>query len=197
MDKLQQLLDTREAIVLDGAMGTVLFAAGLQSGAPPEAWNVLHPDRIRAVHRGYIRAGSDIILTNSFGGTRYRLKLHNLQDRAYELNRAAAQNARAEADAAGRPVLVAGSMGPTGELLAPMGSMTFDDARAAFAEQARGLAAGGADLLWVETMSDLEEARAAVEGARSVSDLPIAATMSFDTNGRTMMGVTPPRPCGR
>lgn len=191
MDKLQQLLDTREAIVLDGAMGTVLFAAGLQSGAPPEAWNVLHPDRIRAVHRGYIRAGSDIILTNSFGGTRYRLKLHNLQDRAYELNRAAAQNARAEADAAGRPVLVAGSMGPTGELLAPMGSMTFDDARAAFAEQARGLAAGGADLLWVETMSDLEEARAAVEGARSVSDLPIAATMSFDTNGRTMMGVTP------
>ena len=191
MDKLQQLLDTREAIVLDGAMGTVLFAAGLQSGAPPEAWNVLHPDRIRAVHRGYIRAGSDIILTNSFGGTRYRLKLHNLQDRAYELNRAAAQNARAEADAAGRPVLVAGSMGPTGELLAPMGSMTFDDARAAFAEQARGLAAGGADLLWVETMSDREEARAAVEGARSVSDLPIAATMSFDTNGRTMMGVTP------
>ena len=191
MDKLQQLLDTREAIVLDGAMGTVLFAAGLQSGAPPEAWNVLHPDRIRAVHRGYIRAGSDIILTNSFGGTRYRLKLHNLQDRIYELNRAAAQNARAEADAAGRPVLVAGSMGPTGELLAPMGSMTFDDARAAFAEQARGLAAGGADLLWVETMSDLEEARAAVEGARAVSDLPIAATMSFDTNGRTMMGVTP------
>ncbi len=191
MDKLQQLLDTHEAIVLDGAMGTVLFAAGLQSGAPPEAWNVLHPDRIRAVHRGYIRAGSDIILTNSFGGTRYRLKLHNLQDRVYELNRAAAQNARAEADAAGRPVLVAGSMGPTGELLAPMGSMTFDDARAAFAEQARGLAAGGADLLWVETMSDLEEARAAVEGARSASDLPIAATMSFDTNGRTMMGVTP------
>ncbi len=191
MDKLQQLLDSHPAVVLDGAMGTVLFAAGLQSGAPPEEWNVSHPERIRAVHRGYIRAGSDIVLTNSFGGNRYRLKLHNLQDRVYELNRAAAHIARGEADAAGRLVLVAGSMGPTGELLAPMGSMTFEDARAAFAEQARGLAAGGVDLLWIETMSDLEEARAAVEGARSVSALPVAATMSFDTNGRTMMGVTP------
>lgn len=191
MDKLQQLLDSQETIVLDGAMGTMLFAAGLQSGAPPEEWNVSHPDRIRAVHRHYVSAGSDIILTNSFGGTRYRLKLHNLQDRVYELNKAAAENARAEADAAGRMVLVAGSMGPTGELLIPMGTMTFEDAKAAFAEQARGLAAGGADLLWIETMSDLEEVRAAVEGARAVTDLPVAATMSFDTNGRTMMGVTP------
>ena len=191
MNKLQHLLDTNEPIVLDGAMGTMLFAAGLQAGAPPEEWNVTHPDRIRAVHRHYVNSGSQIILTNSFGGTRYRLKLHNLQERVYELNKAAAQNARAEADAAGRLVLVAGSMGPTGELLAPMGTMTFDDAKAAFAEQARGLAAGGVDLLWVETMSDLEEARAAVEGARSITDLPVAATMSFDTNGRTMMGITP------
>jgi 5-methyltetrahydrofolate--homocysteine methyltransferase len=191
MNKLHHLLDSGDPIVLDGAMGTMLFAAGLQSGAPPEEWNVTHPDRIRAVHRHYVASGSQIILTNSFGGTRYRLKLHDMQDRVYELNRAAARNARAEADAAGRLVLVAGSMGPTGELLAPMGSMTFDDARAAFAEQARGLAAGGVDLLWVETMSDLEEVRAAVEGARSITDLPIAATMSFDTNGRTMMGVTP------
>lgn len=191
MNKLQHLLDTHDTIVLDGAMGTMLFAAGLPAGAPPEEWNVSHPDHIRAIHRHYVNSGSQIILTNSFGGTRYRLKLHNLQDRVYELNRAAAQNARAEADAAGRVVLIAGSMGPTGELLAPMGTMTFDDAQAAFAEQARGLAAGGVDLLWVETMSDLAEARAAVEGARSVTDLPIAATMSFDTNGRTMMGVTP------
>jgi 5-methyltetrahydrofolate--homocysteine methyltransferase len=191
MDKLQHLLDTHETVVLDGAMGTMLFAAGLPAGAPPEEWNVSHPNHIRAIHRHYVNSGSQIILTNSFGGTRYRLKLHNLQDRVYELNRAAAHNARAEADAAGHAVLVAGSMGPTGELLAPMGAMTFDDAQAAFAEQARGLAAGGVDLLWVETMSDLAEARAAVEGARSVTDLPIAATMSFDTNGRTMMGVTP------
>lgn len=191
MNKLEQLLQSSPTVVLDGAMGTMLFAAGLQAGAPPEEWNVAYPDRIRAVHRQYIQSGSQIILTNSFGGTRYRLKLHNLQDRVFELNKAAAQNARAEADAALYPVLVAGSMGPTGELLAPMGNMAFADAMAAFAEQARGLAAGGVDLLWVETMSDLEEVRAAVEGARSVTDLPICATMSFDTNGRTMMGVTP------
>lgn len=191
MNKLQQLLQEDDYIVLDGAMGTMLMAAGLTSGAPPEEWNVLHPDRIRAVHRQYIAAGSRIVLTNSFGGSRFRLKLHNLQDRAFELNKAAARNARAEADAAPHLVLVAGSMGPTGELLAPMGNMQFDDAVAAFAEQARGLAAGGVDLLWIETMSDLEEVRAAVEGARSAADLPICATLSFDTNGRTMMGVTP------
>ncbi len=191
MDKLQQLLDSADTVVLDGAMGTMLFAAGLVSGASPEEWNVSHPDRIRAVHRRYIESGARIVLTNSFGGTRYRLKLHNLQDRVFELNRAAARNVRAEADAAPHLVLVAGSMGPTGELLTPMGNMEFEDARAAFAEQAGGLVAGGADLLWIETMSDLEEVRAAVEGVRSVTDLPICATMSFDTNGRTMMGVTP------
>ncbi len=191
MDKIEQLLATEPYIVIDGAMGTMLMAAGLHSGNPPEEWNVLHPDRIRAVHRHYIDAGSRVILTNTFGGTRYRMKLHNLQDRVHELNAAAARNARAEADAAPHLVLVGGSMGPTGELLVPMGTMTFDDAKEAFAEQAKGLADGGVDLLWIETMSDLEEVKAAVEGARSVTDLPIAATMSFDTNGRTMMGVTP------
>lgn len=191
MNKLDQLLESTEYLVLDGAMGTMLFAAGLVSGASPEEWNVSHPEAIRSVHRHYINSGSHIILTNSFGGSSYRLKLHNLQDRVHELNQAAARNARAEADASPHPVLVAGSVGPTGELLAPMGNMQFEDARAAFAEQARGLAAGGVDLFWVETMSDLDEVRAAVEGIRSVSDLPVCATMSFDTNGRTMMGVTP------
>jgi 5-methyltetrahydrofolate--homocysteine methyltransferase len=119
------------------------------------------------------------------------LKLHQLQDRVFELNQAAAANARAEANLAGQPVLVAGSMGPTGELLEPMGNMAYEDAVAAFAEQARGLVAGGVDLLWVETMSDLREVQAAVEGIRLVTDLPICTTMSFDTRGRTMMGVTP------
>lgn len=191
MNKLQELLTTTDAVVLDGAMGTMLFAAGLVAGASPEEWNVTHPDRIRAVHRAYIASGSRLILTNSFGGSRYRLKLHKLDDRVYELNRAAAANARAEADAAPHLVLVAGSIGPTGELLAPMGNMEFADAQAAFAEQARGLVEGGVDLLWIETMSDLEEVRAAVEGVRAVTDRPVCATMSFDTNGRTMMGVTP------
>ena len=190
-NKLQDLLDKHEYLILDGAMGTMLFDSGLEAGGAPEAWNVEHPDRIREVHRKYIAAGSQVILTNTFGGTRYRLKLHELQDRVVELNRVAANLARAEADAAPHSVVVAGSMGPTGELLAPMGTMTYEEAQAAFAEQATGLAEGGADVLWVETMSDLNEARAAVEGARSVTDLPVVATLSFDTHGRTMMGVTP------
>lgn len=191
MNKLEQLLESQEYILLDGAMGTMLFAVGLEEGAAPEAWNFEHPDRIREVHRAYIEAGSQVILTNTFGGTRYRLKLHGLSEQVHELNRTAANLARAEADAAPHPVVVAGSMGPTGELLVPMGSMTFEQARDAFAEQAKGLAEGGADVLWVETMSDPNEASAAVAGARSVSDLPIVATMSFDTHGRTMMGTTP------
>ncbi len=191
MNKFEELLAPPGAVLLDGAMGTMLMDAGLEQGDPPEEWNALHPKRVRAVHRQYIETGSRIILTNSFGGNRFRLKLHNLQDRAVELNKAAAQNARAEADAAPHTVLVAGSMGPTGELLEPTGTMTFEEARAAFAEQAAALVEGGADVLWIETMSDLNEVKAAIEGARSVSDLPVVATMTFDTNGRTMMGVKP------
>lgn len=191
MNKVQELIASNDYLLLDGAMGTMLFALGLEDGASPEEWNLTHPERIQAVHRQYIEAGSQIILTNTFGGSRYRLKLHGLQDQAVAINRAAAALAREVADAAPHPVAVAGSMGPTGELLAPMGTMTFEDAKAAFAEQATGLTAGGVDVLWVETMSDINEVRAAVEGARSVSELPIVATMSFDTHGRTMMGITP------
>lgn len=190
MNKLQQLLEQESYLLLDGAMGTMLFAAGLQSGDPPEEWNVLYPERVQAVHQQYIEAGSRIVLTNTFGGTRFRLKLHKMEERVAELNRAAAEIARKAADEAPYPVVVAGSMGPTGELLEPMGTMSFEEAKAAFAEQAAALTAGGADVLWIETMSDLNEAKAAVEGARSASDLPITVTMSFDTNGRTMMGVT-------
>jgi methionine synthase I (cobalamin-dependent) len=191
MNPLKKLLETGQPILLDGAMGTMLMDAGLEQGDPPEEWNVKHPDRIRAVHRSYIEAGSRVVLTNSFGGTRFRLEMHGLQDRVIELNRAAALNARAEADAAPDMVVVAGSMGPTGQLFEPMGILTFEDAKAAFAEQAKGLAEGGVDVFWVETMSDLNEVKAAVEGARSVSDLPIVTTMSFDTHGHTMMGVSP------
>lgn len=190
MSKFEQLLAEKETLILDGAMGTMLFAEGLVSGNSPEEWNVTEPEKVRAVHQAYVDAGSDVILTNSFGGTGFRLKLHNFQDRAVEFNRAAAQAARAVADAADRPVIVAGSMGPSGELLVPMGEMTYEACVAGFAEQAQGLTEGGADVLWIETMSDLDEVRAAVEGARSVSDLPIVATMSFDTKARTMMGVT-------
>jgi 5-methyltetrahydrofolate--homocysteine methyltransferase len=191
MNPLEKLLETGQPILLDGAMGTMLMDAGLVQGDPPEEWNVTHPDRIRDVHREYIQAGSRVILTNSFGGTSFRLEMHNLQDRVVELNRAAAQNARVEADAATDMVVVAGSMGPTGQIFEPMGTLTFEDAKAAFAEQAKGLAEGGVDVFWVETMSDLDEVKAAVEGARSVRDLPIVTTMSFDTHGHTMMGVSP------
>ena len=190
MADLQSLLASRPVLLADGGMGTGLFALGLSTGDSPELWNVLQPDRVATVHRGFVEAGSDIILTNSFGGTRQRLKLHQAQDRVAELNGAAARLARGVADAAGRPVLVAGSMGPTGELVVPLGAMTMDEATAAFAEQAQALAAGGADLLWIETMSSAEEVEAAVAGA-ATTDLPVVVTLSFDTNGRTMMGITP------
>ena len=191
MNALQSLLASEKPILLDGAMGTMLMEAGLESGDPPEEWNVLHPDRVRRVHRAYIEAGAQIILTNSFGGTAPRLAMHSLEDRVVELNRAAAELARAEADRGPHTVLVAGSMGPTGRMLQPVGDMTFQEARQAFADQAAGLAAGGVDLFWIETMSDLEEVKAAVAGIRSVSEGPISATMSFDTHGHTMMGISP------
>ncbi len=188
------LLKANGHVLADGAMGTQLFAVGLGAGDPPEAWNLHHAEQVRAIHRAYLRAGADLVITNSFGGTSFRLALHGLDDRGVELNAAAARNARIEADAeaerTGRSVLVAGSMGPTGELLEPMGNMSAAECEAAFAEQAEGLAAGGADMLWIETMSDLDEVEAAVRGARSACDLDVAATMSFDTAGRTMMGVT-------
>jgi len=191
MDKLNNLLQAGFPILLDGAMGTMLMDAGLKSGDCPEEWNVLQPDAVRKIHREYIQAGSQIILTNTFGGTSVRMETHGLQDRVIELNKKAAENARAEADAAHHLVLVAGSMGPTGQLMEPLGTLSISDAEKSFADQAAGLAEGGVDLFWIETMSDLSEVKAAVAGIRSVSELPIAATMSFDSHGRTMMGVSP------
>lgn len=187
---LQYLLDTRSWLLADGATGTNLFAMGLQTGDAPELWNTDHPDRVARHYRSFIDAGSDIILTNTFGGSSYRLQLHHAQDRMAELNTAAARIAREQADQVDRPVVVAGSMGPTGEILMPIGSLTHDEARAAFTEQAMALKEGGADVLWIETMSSTEEVAAAVEGAGE-ADLPVVVTLSIDTNGRTMMGVTP------
>ena len=190
----EALLSSGKVIVADGGMGTMLIARGLQRGTAPELWNVERPDEVRAIHRAYIEAGAQIILTNSFGGNRLRLELHGVSGRVAELNRAAARLARAEADAAPQPVLVAGSMGPTGQMLAPMGTLPYGEAVAAFAEQAAALVEGGADVLWIETMSDLEEVRAAIEGCRqAVPGVPVVSTMTFDTRGRTMMGVTPER----
>ena len=189
-DRFSALLEARPWLLADGATGTNYFSLGLETGDPPELWNVDFPDRVSGVHQGFINAGADIILTNSFGGTSYRLKLHKAQDRVTELNKRAAEIARETADAAGREIVVAGSVGPTGEIMAPLGPLEHQDAVAAFAEQALALAAGGADIIWLETLSSVEELNAALEGAGACG-LPIVATMSFDTNGRTMMGVTP------
>jgi 5-methyltetrahydrofolate--homocysteine methyltransferase len=192
MNKLQSLLAGPEAVMADGAMGTMLFEAGLKFGDPPEVWNISHPDVVRGVHRGYIDAGSRLILTNTFGGNRFRLGMHNLQSRVHELNRTAAIILRAEVDAAGAGALVVGDIGPSGEILAPLGTLEYADAVEGFAEQAAALAAGGVDAIWIETMSALEEVQAAVEGVRKAApDMPIITTMTFDTRGHTMMGVSP------
>jgi methionine synthase I (cobalamin-dependent) len=185
-----EALNSRPWMLADGATGTNYFQMGLESGDAPELWNVDHPDRVRSLHKSFIAAGADIILTNTFGGNRHRLKLHNDQHRVRELNMAAVKNARVEADASDRTVYVAGSMGPTGEIFMPVGTMPHEEGVAAFEEQALALREGGVDVLWIETMSSEEELRAAVEGAAK-ANLPIVTTMSFDTNGRTMMGITP------
>jgi len=191
MNPFNELLATEQIILLDGAMGTMLIQAGLQQGESPDLWNVDHPERVKNVHRAYIKAGSRLVLTNTFGGTSIRLKHHNLQDRVGELNCAAAKNLREVVDSTPYPVVAAGSIGPTGEMMNPIGPLTVEKAQTAFAEQARALAEGGVDLIWIETMSDLNEIKAAIQGTREVTDLPITVTMTFDTNGFTMMGVSP------
>ena len=186
-----QALNSRPWMLADGATGTNYFQMGLMSGDAPEMWNVEHADRVRTLHRQFIEAGADIVLTNTFGGNRHRLKLHDGQDRVRELNMAAVKNARAEADAfTSRQIFVAGSIGPTGEIYMPVGTFPYEEGVSAFAEQAAALKEAGADVLWIETMSGEEELRAAMEGA-ATAGLPIVTTMSFDTNGRTMMGITP------
>jgi 5-methyltetrahydrofolate--homocysteine methyltransferase len=188
-DALSRLLETRDWLMADGATGTNLFNMGLSSGEPPELWNIDQPDNIRSLYRGAVQAGSDIFLTNTFGGNAARLKLHNAQDQVRELNRVGAALGREIADASGRTVIVAGSVGPTGEIFEPMGTMTHAVAVEIFHEQAEGLKEGGADVLWIETISAPEEYRAAAEAA-ALAGMAWCGTMSFDTAGRTMMGVT-------
>ena len=187
---LSKLIAEGRPLLADGATGANLIAAGLAAGECAELWNETHPDRIRALHQSFVDAGADIVLTNSFGANRRRLGLRGLGGRAGQLSRLAAQNARAVADRAGRPLVVAGSVGPTGEMLAPLGDLSVDQAVEIFAEQIEGLRAGGVDVVWIETMSAVEEARAAARAAIAVG-APYAATASFDTAGRTMMGVAP------
>ncbi|MDM3871405.1 betaine--homocysteine S-methyltransferase [Porticoccus sp. W117] len=189
-NQLTELLNEKGCLLADGATGTNYFQMGLQTGDSPELWNREHRDRVAESYKRFIDAGSDIVLTNSFGGTSCRLKLHKLDNAVDELNEQAVVIARAEVEKSGRKVLVAGSMGPTGEILEPVGTFPIAEAEQAFAQQALALERGGADLLWIETLSSMEEVQAAIAGA-SKTNLPIVCTMSFDTNGRTMMGVMP------
>jgi 5-methyltetrahydrofolate--homocysteine methyltransferase len=188
---LRAALDAGLIRVGDGAMGTSLQDAGLDDGGAPELWNVDKAGAVATILRGYAQAGAQLLTTNTFGGTRPRLVMHGLQNRLDELNTAAAQLARSVADEFGN-VYVLGNIGPSGDLMEPMGILTPEDAVALFAEQAEALLAGGVDGFIIETMSDLSEIESAIKGAKSVApDLPVFATMSFDTNLRTMMGVKP------
>ena len=196
MSKFIMYLNTKPVLVADGATGTMLQKAGLPAGAAPERWNLENPDAVCALYQAYLDAGADLILTNTFGGTPARLERDNLHEQVHAVNLAAAQLAREVVGddspelAAGR-ALVMGDIGPTGQLLEPLGTLSRADAVSGFAAQAAALAEGGADAILIETMSDLGEATAAIEGVRQVTDLPILVTMSFDTKGRTMMGVKP------
>lgn len=187
---IHALIAEKGVLLADGATGTGLSSLGLAPGEAPELWNETEPQKIAALHQGFIDAGADLILTNSFGGTRLRLRRHGAEERVYELNRKAAEIARSVADDAGRKVIVAGSIGPTGELLCPLGALGHEEAVEVFAEQIAALKAGGADVAWIETMSAPEEIRAAAEAAVRVG-LPYVYTGSFDTGGRTVMGLSP------
>ena len=183
-----QRLTSGEVLIADGATGTMLQTAGLPAGTPGEAWVLERPEEIKRLHRAYVEAGSQFILTTTFGGTRARLKAAGLDPQVADINRRAAELAR---QVAGDDLYVGGDIGPTGEMMAPLGPLTYQAAVALFAEQAQALAAGDVDCIYIETMSDLNEAKAAVEGARQACDLPVFCTFSFDAHGRTSMGVSP------
>jgi 5-methyltetrahydrofolate--homocysteine methyltransferase len=189
MPTFTERISAGQVLVADGATGTNLQQAGLKPGEHPEEWVYSHPEWITGLERAFVEAGADIILTCTFGATRTRLEGSERSSQVADLNRQAAILASSAA-AAGPSVVVAGSMGPLGKLLKPYGPLTVEEARAAYQEQAQGLADGGVDLLVIETQFSLEEARAAFDGVRAVTDLPIIISFSYDRGTRTMMGVT-------
>ena len=184
--ELHGLTRTR-VLMLDGGLGSVLIAAGLEAGRAPEWWNLEHPERIEEVHRAYLEAGSDVVHTNTFGGNPLRLAAAGLPGRCREINTAAVAIAR---KACGNEGLVAGDVGPTGHMLPPLGPATVDQLRRAFSEQVEVLADAGVDLISIETMSDRREALAAIEAARATG-LAVHASMTFERRSRgvfTIMG---------
>ena len=181
-------LANQKILLADGATGTMLQKAGLPVGIAPERWNLENPDAVFNHYQAYIEAGSDIILTNTFGGSPIRLKRDGLENEYFKINQRAAELAR---QAAGDRTIVFGDLGPTGELIQPLGNLKESTAIQTFAKQVEALAEGGVDAILIETMSDLTEAKAALNGARQVTDLPVIISFSFDTRGRTMMGIKP------
>ena len=189
MEDILSRLSSGRVIVADGPMGTMLQEAGLPIGTSPEGWLLENPTPARDVHRAYVDAGADMILTCTFGGTRVRLEGGGLADRVAEVNRRAVEIAR---EAAAGRAYVAGDIGPLGQFLAPLGTLTYVQAVEIFFQQAAALAEAGVDVLYIETMSDLNEVRAAVQGAREAGPgIPVFSTLSFDSHGRTNMGVRP------
>jgi len=189
VESIRSRLDSGRILVADGAMGTMLQAAGLPAGMAPEEWLMSNPDAVQGIHQAYLDAGAQLILSCTFGGTRVRLNARGYVGSIAEVNRRAVEVAREVAD---EKAYVAGDIGPLGEFLAPIGTITYEEAVAAFAEQAAALTAAGVDALYIETMSDMNEMKAAIEGAKQASPgIPILATFSFDRGGRTNMGVKP------
>ena len=183
-----RLLAERPVLIADGATGTNYQDMGIEPGVAPEEWVFDAPEKVQELHRRFAEAGSDLVLTCTFGATAPRLADGPLAGRAVEVNRRAAELAR---EAVGDDVLIAGSLGPTGQLVEPYGLLTRELCVDAYAEQARALAEGGVDLLVLETFFALEEAVWAIEGVQSASDLPLVASFSFDQGAHTMMGVGP------
>ena len=187
---LAKKLVEKAVLLADGATGTSLFELGLKSGDAPETWNILQSAKIRRHYQSFIESGCDIILTNSFGGNSLRLHLHGLSDKAFELSRISAEIGRDIIDKNNNEVILAGSVGPTGELIKPIGKLHYKNAVEVFHEQIEGLKAGGVDIIWAETLSDPAEYTAVSEAA-SLANVQWFGTMSFDTKGNTMMGFTP------
>ncbi len=188
---LLEKIKSGQTLISDGAWGTFLHAKGLQPGECPELWNVTHPDDVFDIAKSYIDAGADMIETNSFGGSRFKLQHYGLQDRVAELNEAAAAISK---KAAGDDHFVIASIGPTGKILM-MGDVTEEQMTDAFTEQAVALATGGADAIVVETMSAIDEAVLAVKAAKENTGIPVICTFTFeqtvDGDYKTMMGVSP------
>lgn len=192
MTSIGELLE-RRGVLLDGGMGSSLIAQGLTAGGCTELWNLEYPDRVRAVHEGFLRAGSDVVQTNSFGGNAVGLARHGVQEQLRELNMAAARIAQEAVQVVGHGI-VAGNIGPTGLFRPPVGIATVEELHGAFAPQVVALVEGGVDYFSLETFSDLEEARIAIAAIRAVSELPITACLTFDRKKRgffTLMGDSP------